>query len=63
MNGSLVKQLREQKQLSRGDLANAIGVTRMHLWRIEKGQVTNPSHRTVVALAKALDTTPEQLTA
>ncbi len=52
---SLARKLSEQriaKRLSLQDVADAIGVSKAHVWNLEKGTTTNPSMDLVVKLAE-----------
>lgn len=56
-----IKQLREEKGLSQGELAKLTGYTnRSSIAKIEKGEV-DLSQSKILAFAKALGTTPEKL--
>jgi transcriptional regulator with XRE-family HTH domain len=58
--GQRLAVLREQKQLSIGDLSKRSGVNSRQLIRIEAGQV-NILFTTILALARGLGITPEEL--
>ena len=58
--GRAVRQLREQRHISAGDLATAVGVTRRGLAAIEAGQSDTPFD-IMVALADALAIAPGEL--
>lgn len=45
---------RENQSISMGQLAEAVGTTRSHIWAIEKGQRT-PRHDLAHKIAKALN--------
>ncbi len=49
-----LKRLRKRKGLSQVQLAEAAGVNRVHLARLESGAMTNPSLDTMERLATAL---------
>lgn len=43
--------LRVEKRLSLQDVANAVGISKAHVWNLEKGLSENPSLELVVKLA------------
>ncbi len=47
-----LNDLRIAKQLSLQDVADAIGVSKAHVWNLEKGTTSNPSMELVVKLAE-----------
>ncbi|WP_114226942.1 MULTISPECIES: helix-turn-helix domain-containing protein [Sphingomonas] len=49
---SKLQHLRRQQGLSLQDVATAIGVTKAHVFNLEKGNTTNPSMELVMKLAK-----------
>lgn len=53
-----LQELREQKEWSREQLANRVGVTRMTIFNIEKGRY-DPSLSLAFALAEVFGTTVE----
>lgn len=56
-----IKELRKQKQMTLLQLANAIGVSEGTAQRYESGNIRNIKYDTIIALARALDTTPSHL--
>ncbi|HET6254017.1 MAG TPA: helix-turn-helix transcriptional regulator [Puia sp.] len=58
--GQLLTRLREQKNLSVSELASRSGIDSRQLIRIEAGEV-NFHFTTILALAKGLGVTPEEL--
>ncbi len=58
--GRAVRQLREQRQLTQDQLAEATGLQATYLSDIERG-VRNPSWSVVVSIADGLGTTPAEL--
>lgn len=56
-----VKELREAKNLSQGDLAKMVGVERSSIGHIETGRIQMPSKDILRAIAEALDTSPVEL--
>ena len=57
-----VRELRSERKLSLDDLAKAAGVTKSHVWEIEKGNSTNPTITTCINLARALGVSVGYLT-
>lgn len=57
----LMKELREQKQMSQADLAKEVGVTQAAISKIELGETESPSLDLARAIAKALDSSTEEL--
>lgn len=58
----LIKQLREDREITQEQLAFDAGITASALSRIERG-INNPGWMTVKRIAEALDVTLEQLAA
>jgi transcriptional regulator with XRE-family HTH domain len=58
--GAKVRRLREEKALTQAELAEAVGITAIHLGRIERG-VSYPHPRTRRRLADALEVDPKYL--
>lgn len=52
--GEIVKQRREESGLSLQGLADAVGLTKSHLWDIERGKTVNIGLLTAVRLSIAL---------
>lgn len=59
--GYRIKELREEKNLSQAKLAEKSGVSRTIISNLENGQSTSMTMKTLNKLAKALDTTLDQL--
>ena len=59
--GYRIKELREEKNLSQAKLAEKSGVSRTIISNLENGQSTSTTMKTLNKLAKALDTTLDQL--
>jgi transcriptional regulator with XRE-family HTH domain len=62
-DGQLYRRLRElriKRNLSQADLAEQLGVSKISLWKWERGQTT-PIHGNLVALARALGVNPDAL--
>ena len=49
--GARVAALRRNAKESLQDVADAVGVTRTHIWELEKGRSTNPSLAVIKGLA------------
>jgi transcriptional regulator with XRE-family HTH domain len=49
--GMLVGELRRKKQQSLQDVADAVGVSKAHVWELERGRADNPSMGLVTRLA------------
>lgn len=60
MKNLRIKSARAAKDLSQGDLASIVGVTRQTIGMIESGEY-NPSLRLCIAICKALDKTLDEL--
>lgn len=59
--GDRIKQARVSAGASRAELADAAGLNRTAIYYLEKGQRTNPTTRTLQALASALGCSLEWL--
>lgn len=59
--GSLIKKLRQKKNLSLTKLASLAGLSPSYLSRIERGERNIPHARILKRLAPHLDLTPEEL--
>jgi DNA-binding XRE family transcriptional regulator len=60
MLGGRIHHFRTQRGLSQGQLARKAGIHRMHLSALERG-VRSPCLGALIALAEALDMTPDEL--
>lgn len=49
--GRRISQLRQKKGESLQDVADAVGVSKAHIWELEKGRTDNPSMGLVTRLA------------
>lgn len=49
--GRRITELREKKQQSFQELADAVGVSKAHIWQIERGKATNPAIDVVTRIA------------
>ena len=59
--GNRLRELRLAKRVTHAGLASAAGISRSYVTRLESDRVELPRKRTLLALARALDTTPEDL--
>lgn len=59
--GSRLKSVRIQRRESLQQVADAVGVSKPHLWEIEKGRSTNPSIDLVVRIASHFRTSVSYL--
>ncbi len=55
-----MKRIREDKQMSQGDICRALGLDRAHVSNIENGK-QNPTLDTINKIAKALGVSVDQL--
>jgi transcriptional regulator with XRE-family HTH domain len=53
--------MRGEKRLSAAETARRAGISRQHLYRIEKGIVVSPGREVVIRIADALEVRPTQL--
>jgi transcriptional regulator with XRE-family HTH domain len=56
-----VKRFRKEKNLSQEELAKEAGITYTTLAKIESGNNTNPTVKTIQKIAQALDVTIDDL--
>ena len=59
--GKTIAAARYEHRLSLQDVANAAGVTKAHVWELEKGHTDNPRVATLIGLGKALKLSPVEL--
>jgi transcriptional regulator with XRE-family HTH domain len=59
--GTRMKLLRELRDMSLQQVADASGLTKSHVWELEQGRSVNPSVNAVWGLAAALCVSPSQL--
>jgi transcriptional regulator with XRE-family HTH domain len=59
--GELVERMRGEKRLSAAETARRAGISRQHLYRIEKGIVVSPGREVVIRIADALEVKPTHL--
>ncbi len=55
-------ELRQQSKASLQTVADAVGVSKAHIWELEKGRTANPSFELVQKLAAYFGVTPNALT-
>lgn len=58
--GKNIKQIREQKKMSQGDICRALGFDRAQMSNIESGK-GNPTLFTIEKIARALGVTSDEL--
>ena len=58
--GKNVKRIREQKEMTQGDICRAVGFDRAQISNIEAGK-GNPTLATIEKIAKALGVTSDEL--
>ena len=61
IDGAKLKSLREQRFLSREELAEKAASHRDHIGRLERDEVDNPRMATIRKLAAALEVEPAEL--
>ena len=59
--GTRVRELRERRGWSRGELSRRADLTSDYIYRLESGRQTQPTTRTIIKLAGALDVPYEML--
>ncbi len=62
VNVSKVKELRAERVMSLRELAEAAGVSKDTIWRLESGTSTNAHPSTIRKLAKVFGVQPSELT-
>ncbi|MFG7942935.1 helix-turn-helix domain-containing protein [Streptomyces cacaoi] len=62
LNGTAMRAIREAQKVSLRRLADATGLDRGYLSRIERGQVREPADRRVLSIAEALGVSPAAIT-
>jgi len=60
MIGNMISKIREEKGMTKTELANITDINIGHITHIEKGE-RNPSHKTLMKICKALDVPYRQL--
>jgi transcriptional regulator with XRE-family HTH domain len=63
IDGTKLKSLREQRFLTREELADKVGSHRDHIGRLERDEIDSPRMTTIRKLAAALDVDPRELLA
>lgn len=61
--GNLIARNRELTGMSLQDVADAAGITKAHVWGLERGNSCNPCISTLLGLAEALTISPNRLAA
>jgi PAS domain S-box-containing protein len=59
--GERLRDLRKHKGLTQNQLADKVGVSFTYISKLETGALPPPRERTIVALARVLDTEPDEL--
>lgn len=59
--GERLFDLRQKAKVSLQTVADAVGISKAHVWELEKGHSTNPSFELVQKLAKYFGVPPEAL--
>jgi len=59
--GKIIKRLREQENLTQGELATKVKTSKQNIYKYENNIVTNIPSDKIESLAKALRTTPSYL--
>ncbi|WP_286748592.1 helix-turn-helix transcriptional regulator [Sphingopyxis sp. SCN 67-31] len=58
---SRIAEARRLRRMSLDDVAKVSGLTKSHVWELEKGRSRNPTVRAVWSLARALTVSPSWL--
>lgn len=53
--GNKIKEIREKKGITQGELARLTGLSVGYICHLERGSRTNPSYNTMVIISKALN--------
>jgi len=56
--GDAINHWREKQDMSLNQLATDAGITKSHIWELERGSSANPRIDTLVRIAVALDADP-----
>lgn len=59
--GNKIKEYREKKRMTQVELAKRSGVSRVTISQLEKGIERNTSSKTLLSIAKALETTVDDI--
>ena len=59
--GKCIRELRLQRGMSQGDIFRKTGIERHYVSRIESGMVKDPTIRTIVRIADALEISADDL--
>jgi transcriptional regulator with XRE-family HTH domain len=56
-----IKENRAALKMSLQDVANAAGLTKAHVWELEQGNCSNPTVKSILGVATALQIDPSVL--
>lgn len=59
--GNTIRALRAKRGMSLQQVGNAAGITKAHVWELEKGTADNPSVSTLAGLGSALGVSAVEL--
>lgn len=59
--GEAIKVNRAKREMSLHEVAIEAGITKAHVWEMERGTKSNPTIKTILGLAIALDLDPGAL--
>ena len=59
--GELIHRRRKERRMPLQEVADLAGISKAHVWELERGRTCNPSIGTLVALGRALDLRPVEL--
>ncbi len=59
--GYKIKEVREEKRMTQEELAKKSGISRTTISGLENGTMRFPSSKTLLSIAKALDTSLDQI--
>lgn len=59
--GTRIKLLRELRDMTLQQVADAAGLTKSHIWELEQGRAVNPTVNAVWGISAALTVTPATL--
>ena len=59
--GDRIRKLRDQRELTQGQLAQSSAVSQGYLSQLENGEVKNPSAAVLLRVAQAVDVDPDEL--
>jgi transcriptional regulator with XRE-family HTH domain len=61
IDAKTLRELREKRGMSMGELGRALGYDNTYIWKYEKGRLTEMNTKTLVNLADILDCTTDEL--